>query len=471
MRAVSIGLFVLASCAVDEVDELDELDTVEQSVVAASWDGDYETGDKSQWAIGTEGLGACANDLIDVQTTPLRQGSYVARFEVNDTCLFDSKETPSEIRDDDQKVELSSDPDQSNGYEGANVYYGWSVYVPSSSPIPHEGLSTWITQWKLQHVTDQCGGQNANAALGLVVRNGVEHLRFIVSGGECTGATDSDGKVIKLPTQSIEFVEPFVRSRWHDFVLHVRWSPGSDGLAELWWNGTKRVSWAHPNMFEEGGVTNPVRVRQGIYRDFCQGGLNCDHRPWVLYHDAMRRSATYQDVALPNVSFERWVTSSSPRSWLSTGSRGFALTTFAKHSGFRTCTGGNGAYSLRIVGTHDGSTTAMARGVRQEDGVKSTRVAPGASYTARAEICSVNPPGSRGYRIRVFWFRADGSPSSTVSSTGPESGARTTGLVRPWFDVVAPADAAFGRLQVEAVSATPNDTVDFNVDLAGLWNN
>jgi hypothetical protein len=491
MRTASLLLLTLplASCAVDE-DEA--LDTVAQASVAASWDGDYETGSISQWADGVDdGLPACTGNWIDVVTSPLRQGSYVGRFELDPSCVFDSN--TSDITDDRQKIEISSTPDQTNGYQGADAYYGWSFLLPTTTPMVLKELPTTITQWKVADVSGGCDRQpseNVGLTVYKLKDDSVETLWLTVGGGSC-GTAETNPISVRLGN--------VVHGEWQDLVMRAHWSSGADGLIELWWNGTKVASVTNPNLFDDGAETNPtvnpVRVRQGAYRRRCRYQYYdddnnpmtpevpdpnsphvCDDRDWVVYLDAMRRSSNYQDVALPNFNFERWVTSSSPLSWLSTGSTGFTSTTFARYatsswSPLGCSTGTSGSYSLRIAGRHDATSTALARGVRQEDGVKGTRVAPGRNYQVRANLCSIDPPASRGYRLRVFWFRADGSPSSTVSSTGSEAGLGTHGVVQPRFNVTSPADAAFGRVQVEAVSTTPNDTVDYAVDLVGLWNN
>lgn len=95
----------------------------------------------------------------------------------------------------------------------------------------------------------------------------------------------------------------YVRNKWTDFVYHVIWSTGTDGLIEVWKDGTKMYTFTGKTMY--AGTQAGAYMRTGIYK-----------WPWnptsrvvssttkrVVYIDDVRignQYATYSDVAPGN---------------------------------------------------------------------------------------------------------------------------------------------------------------------------
>lgn len=95
----------------------------------------------------------------------------------------------------------------------------------------------------------------------------------------------------------------YEKNKWTDFVFHVKWSTGSDGLIEVWKNGVKVLTFNGATILS--GTTYGAYMRTGIYK-----------WPWnptssivssttkrVIYVDDVRignEYATYNDVAPGN---------------------------------------------------------------------------------------------------------------------------------------------------------------------------
>jgi len=95
----------------------------------------------------------------------------------------------------------------------------------------------------------------------------------------------------------------YVKNKWTDFVFHVKWSTGSDGLIEVWKDGVKVYTFTGVTMY--AGTEAGAYMRTGIYK-----------WPWnptskvvstttkrVVYIDEVRignQYATYRDVAPGN---------------------------------------------------------------------------------------------------------------------------------------------------------------------------
>lgn len=95
----------------------------------------------------------------------------------------------------------------------------------------------------------------------------------------------------------------YTKNKWTDFVFHVKWSAGSDGLVEVWKDGVKVLTFNGATILT--GTTYGAYMRTGLYK-----------WPWnptssivssttkrVLYVDDVRignASATYYDVAPGN---------------------------------------------------------------------------------------------------------------------------------------------------------------------------
>jgi hypothetical protein len=79
---------------------------------------------------------------------------------------------------------------------------------------------------------------------------------------------------------------PVVKGKWIDFVVHVRWSDGDDGVREYWRDGVLMGRSTKQNM----GTDSPVIHRMGLYQ-----GASIDHTR-TLYWDNHRIGRSYIEV-------------------------------------------------------------------------------------------------------------------------------------------------------------------------------
>jgi hypothetical protein len=104
-------------------------------------------------------------------------------------------------------------------------------------------------------------------------------------------------RIVVLGTQAA-FIGNYETNKWTDFVYHVKWSTGSDGLIEIWKNGVKVFTKAGANLGAD--VTTGAYMRTGIYKSPWKSGSTSYTTTRVMYVDDVRigtASATYADVA------------------------------------------------------------------------------------------------------------------------------------------------------------------------------
>jgi Polysaccharide lyase len=229
------------------------------------WSGDFETGDLSQW----ESVQAMPGD-VSVVTSPVREGSYAARFVVNpgDVPLGSGGER-SEVR--------ASQAD-SGGYDGSEQWYGWSTMFPSNfNPTPG---TTWnyFLQWH-DSLNNGCG---PNVVYQVDEAKNPAQIRLRVRGGSvslstCAAQYDRSWYPVSLTL-----------NHWYDFVLHVKWSADpAVGFVEGWIDGNLVIPKTFNATLYPG---DGIYVKQGFYRE-----------PSLLvstvYQDAMRRGDSYASVS------------------------------------------------------------------------------------------------------------------------------------------------------------------------------
>jgi len=104
-------------------------------------------------------------------------------------------------------------------------------------------------------------------------------------------------RIVKFGNQSTT-IGNYERNKWTDFVFHVKWSTGTDGLIEVWKDGVK--------VYTKAGATNYadatlIYMKAGIYKwPWKTGSYGSTTTQRVVYIDDVRignAAATYYDVA------------------------------------------------------------------------------------------------------------------------------------------------------------------------------
>ena len=207
----------------------------------------------TSWAFNQK----CCSYSQQRSTTYARSGSYSTRYELNkyDADVFGSKRTETgryTRSEPTAKVER---------------WYGASYYLPSD--FVYDAAAESPTQW---HTTS-----TRYPPLAIWIQKG--QWRLVQFGNLST------------------VLGTYEKGKWTDFVFHVKWSSGTDGLIEIWKNGVKIFSKAGKNI--NAGITYGAYMRSGLYKWPWKSGSTSTTKKRVLYIDDVRignASATYNDV-------------------------------------------------------------------------------------------------------------------------------------------------------------------------------
>lgn len=206
------------------------------------WRGDFETGDKSQW----EGAQAQSPDRLQIVTSPVRQGKYALRVEVRPGDFVSSGNRAELVRTVREK-------------EGDDRYYAWSTMWPSDYP----SNKTWqlFTQW--HH-----SGSTGSPPFEMYVNGETMYLRVMAS--------------------TVLWSAPLERGKWHDFILHVKWSSSASiGFVEAWYDGALVIP---KKMTATMYAGQENYLKQGLYRDRAITQVG------VIFHDGMTMATSLEDV-------------------------------------------------------------------------------------------------------------------------------------------------------------------------------
>ncbi len=165
---------------------------------AILWQGNFETGDISQW------------------DTPIN----VAGLSVTDQCVFDGKHAGKvRLTGDDSflwkgnkqlnRSEFHHRRTAGETYEGKDTFFAFSFYLPKKLSEHKHELGYWESDKSWQQM-----------------------LRFNIAGSELSFQETAAKEVLwKLP-------EGAAPGQWHRVALHIHWSTDAKlGSAEVWVNG------------------------------------------------------------------------------------------------------------------------------------------------------------------------------------------------------------------------------------------
>lgn len=206
-----------------------------------------------------------------------RQGTWAARFEVR----------PGDFTGFGERSEAN----RANRHvtrEGDDLYYTFSVR--HSADWPHCTGHCTLAQW-LQV------GQTGTPALALGAPEGPEgeagyRMQLKHRAGRCVppapGESPNDCEVDEIHEMFSAADFQATLGKWHDWIIHVRWSRAADGLIEVW----HRVEGADdfdywsvsdvPTMKEINGAAAPLESRVGIYRSPQSGTHVADHDSYCI---------------------------------------------------------------------------------------------------------------------------------------------------------------------------------------------
>ncbi|MFD3513937.1 heparin lyase I family protein [Streptomyces sp. NPDC058657] len=191
-------------------------------------------------------------------TSPTRDGSYAARFELrkSDPVVSSSK-----------RAEISQRDDQP---AGADRWYGFSINLAST--WAHDTSAEIVSQW---HQCD-VGCPGGSPPLALMTDEGRWKIDF-------------RGEFIDLGA--------YTTGEWVDWVFHVTWRTDTTGLLQVWKNGERVVH--RTGATHDGGPRSPY-FKFGIYKWDWNTGAPSSTSQRVMYYDALRlgdERAVHRDVA------------------------------------------------------------------------------------------------------------------------------------------------------------------------------
>ncbi|HTD92728.1 MAG TPA: PKD domain-containing protein, partial [Chitinophagaceae bacterium] len=237
-----------------------------------------ETNAVNKWAV----VGGCCSYSIQKSADVSRAGSYSLRFEVNKTDNLFANGRRAEVNlPASDKMPLER-------------WYGMSYYIPKDYIIDQPNLFEVVNQW---HDVGSAGETEMKSPFDFIIDNG----RWGLDIRWAASASASSASELKAD------LAPIAIGAWTDFVFHIRFSTGSDGVVEIWKDGTKVYTRNGPVGFNH--AVAPF-FKMGIYKwpwnpqDMpCCGNTNSTQK--VLYIDEFRlgnANATYNDVAPAAIS-------------------------------------------------------------------------------------------------------------------------------------------------------------------------
>ena len=153
------------------------------------------------------------------------------------------------------------------GQLGSEVWWGWSVYIPSD----------WIFEKEYAPETLMQVSQTGRSPAFSV---GIDGDEFVTETRYGHGRQE-EATIITLVTSRT----PVVRGVWTDWVVHAKWSGEGDGVLEVWKNGTQIVNRAGPTAYSDW--TPRPYPKWGIYK-WSWKGTGSIVTARSLYIDAVR---------------------------------------------------------------------------------------------------------------------------------------------------------------------------------------
>lgn len=211
------------------------------------WQGDFETGDISQWSKDQ----SMNPDRLQVVKDPVAQGKYALK-----TTVYQGDDPINASGNRNELVQMTMER------EGDERWYKWSTMWPDD----YASTPEWQLFTQFHHQ-----GADGSPPVELFVR------------GE---------EVVLRVTGTDVWTAPLERGAWHDFVLHIKWSSNkSEGFVELLYDGQRVLE---PRAVATLYPGQSVYMKQGLYRS-----AKVQARQ-TIYHDGMIVADSAADVMAEN---------------------------------------------------------------------------------------------------------------------------------------------------------------------------
>lgn len=210
-----------------------------------TWQGDFETGDTSQFTyLLNPEIGGVP--YIDVVEDIVAEGDHACRIELHDDAIW-----PGNML---RRVEVQHGPADGLVAQGTELWFAWSFYLPETLPRdPEQTIGYWESESSYQQLM-------AFAVIG-------EDLRFSTNRPDWHEHWTGVGVVTP--------------ATWHRIAMHVLWSTdAATGTVDVWFDGEQVVTAGHAATLAD---SNPAFVQFGLLR----GNMDFTDVPVIYVDDAI----------------------------------------------------------------------------------------------------------------------------------------------------------------------------------------
>jgi Polysaccharide lyase len=223
-----------------------------QAQAKVLWVGDFEKGDLSQWD-STNLIKTGDRDNLVLEGDTVAEGKLAAKITLRPDVIF---EPYNQSRVEVKHVGLHT-------MNGEESYYAWSFMVPADAEIRSN-----IGYWESTPTS-----MNTMTFFIEPAQGGGTNIKF---------GTGDLGKTVRW-TAKLEL------NKWHRMAIHNKWSQGTDGSVDVWYDGVQVVTAA---MAQKRDV-NKLFFQMGLHRS--------DPAPPIqdIYIDAAMEADSQADILNP----------------------------------------------------------------------------------------------------------------------------------------------------------------------------
>src|SRR5438105_1957374 len=140
--------------------------------------------------------------------------------------------------DSNERADLALSPSSRYCNQGEEEWLAHSLMFPPGY-VPPRVAAVWNWGALFDFHNSAAGGGQPN----FMVYATPTGLELHMAGGANTVNRPTDPGYYSIA------IGPIVKNVWYDFVYHVKWSSGSDGLFQAWLNGRQVMNYSGPNLY------------------------------------------------------------------------------------------------------------------------------------------------------------------------------------------------------------------------------